>query len=155
MPMKFLCLSSFQGSGKKCDTVKKMFHSRSTKPNCKSDLAGYPKILAYKLEWNHSSNRVQNFWQPGLVQGCQYLGSAEISVKGCVCMCLLSSPQPTGLLQILRGLSCQAMGPRHANRFLGSTGKERESDVQSVILPKYLWHQQTLYNDNSYLIPPI
>ena len=37
----------------------------------------------------------------------------------------------------------------------GSAGKERErgSDVQSVILSKYLWHQQPLYNDYSYLIP--
>lgn len=28
--------------------------SRITKPNCKSDLSGYPKILAYKREWKHS-----------------------------------------------------------------------------------------------------
>lgn len=32
----------------------------------------------------------------------------------------------------------------------GSAGKERGSDV---ILSKYLWHQQPLYNDYSYLIP--
>lgn len=29
----------------------------------------------------------------------------------------------------------------------------KAKDVQSVILPKYLWRQQALYNDNSDLIP--
>ena len=35
----------------------------------------------------------------------------------------------------------------------GSTGTERSSKVQSVILSQYPWHQRPLCNDYSYLIP--
>lgn len=55
------CCPSFQGSGKKCPGVKQeVFHSRNMKPNCNSDLTGYPKPLAHKWGWKHYPNRLQN-----------------------------------------------------------------------------------------------
>lgn len=120
VPIKPRCLSSYQGSGKECCGVQqKVFHSRNTKPNCNSDLAGYPKILVHKWGWKHSTSRVQNSLAAQLGPGLLISRFTRNQCKG-LYLCVLAvcgphGPWPTGLLQIHWGLSCCATGPRCAN----------------------------------------
>lgn len=69
-----------------------------------------------------------------------------------VCACCLRTPwsmadrfaaNPPGAQLLCRGATVCKL----------AAGKQRGRDVQAVILSKYLWHQQPLYNDYSYLIP--
>lgn len=152
VPIKLRCLSSYQGSGKEyCGAKQKVFHSRNTKPNCNSDLAGYPKILAHKWGRKHSPNRVQNSLAvqlgPGLLISQFTRNQCEGLHLYVLAVCGPRGPwfaaNPPGAQLLCRGATVCKL----------ASGKQRGRDVQALILSKYLWHQQPLYNDYSYLIP--